>query len=66
MKPALLGKSKSKIHFRRVISSVLGRLRVLWLIVVAGLLLSGCVKYDAAVNFESQHRGEIVQHIKLG
>ncbi len=66
MKPALLGKSKSKIHFRRVISSVLGRFRMLWLIVVAALLLSGCVKYDAGVNFESQHRGEIVQHIKLG
>ncbi|MEG4088900.1 DUF3153 domain-containing protein [Microcoleus sp. Pol12B4] len=29
-------------------------------------LVSGCVQYDVGVNFESQTRGEIVQHIKLG
>ena len=42
------------------------RLRVLWVMLLATLLLSGCVKYDAGVNFQSPHRGEIVQHIKLG
>ena len=28
--------------------------------------LTGCVRYDFGVNFDSQHRGAIVQHIKLG
>ncbi|AFY33427.1 DUF3153 domain-containing protein [Calothrix sp. PCC 7507] len=37
-----------------------------WLIVLASLLLSGCVKYDVGVNFSNSNRGEIVQHIKLG
>jgi hypothetical protein len=27
-------------------------------------LVTGCVQYDVGVNFESQTRGEIVQHIK--
>lgn len=27
--------------------------------------LAGCVRYEVGVNFEDQHRGEIVQHIKL-
>jgi hypothetical protein len=43
-----------------------GRLRVLWVILLTSLLLSGCVKYDAGINFEGQHHGAIVQHIKLG
>lgn len=29
-------------------------------------LVTGCVQYEVGVNFESQTRGEIVQHIKLG
>lgn len=35
-------------------------------IVLVVLLLSGCVRYDVGVNFDNPHRGEIVQHIKLG
>lgn len=42
------------------------RLRVLWVILLASLLVSGCVNYDVGVNFESQNHGQIVQHIKLG
>lgn len=42
--------------------------RVLVVMVMAcGLmLLSGCVQYDLAVNFDSQTHGEIVQHIQIG
>ncbi|MBE9094458.1 DUF3153 domain-containing protein [Tychonema sp. LEGE 07203] len=29
-------------------------------------LVTGCVKYDVGVNFDSQTHGKIVQHIKLG
>nr|WP_245817278.1 DUF3153 domain-containing protein [Hydrococcus rivularis] len=28
-------------------------------------LLTGCVRYEVGINFDHQHRGEIVQHIKL-
>jgi hypothetical protein len=42
------------------------RLRVLWVILLTSLLLTGCVKYDVGVNFQGQHHGAIVQHIKLG
>lgn len=41
------------------------RLRFLWVILLASLLLSGCVQYDVGVNFKGQHHGTIVQHIKL-
>lgn len=44
---------------------VLARMRVLWVMLLAVFLLSGCVQYDAGVNFESPNKGEIVQHIKL-
>lgn len=40
--------------------------RVLLAILLASMLLSGCVEYDVGVNFESQTHGELVQHIKLG
>jgi hypothetical protein len=36
------------------------------MMLLASLLLSGCVQYDVGINFESPNRGEIVQHIKLG
>jgi len=44
---------------------ILVRLRMLWLLLLASLLLSGCVQYQVGLNFESQTRGEIVQHITL-
>ncbi|WP_414564167.1 MULTISPECIES: DUF3153 domain-containing protein [unclassified Anabaena] len=39
---------------------------ILWLVVLTSLLLTGCVHYDAGVNFQNSNRGELVQHIKLG
>lgn len=59
MKPAVL----NLLPFCR---QILGRLRVLWVILLPALLLSGCVQYNVGVNFEGQHHGVIVQHIKLG
>ena len=38
---------------------------MLWLLLLASLLLSGCVQYDVGVTFKSQTKGEIVQHIQL-
>ena len=40
--------------------------RLLFAIVVASLLLAGCMDYDLDVSFESPNRGAIVQSIKLG
>lgn len=41
------------------------RLRFVCLVLFASLLLSGCVQYEAGVNFDNSNRGELVQHIKL-
>ncbi|GAX39585.1 hypothetical protein NIES4075_05410 [Tolypothrix sp. NIES-4075] len=41
------------------------RLRFVFFVLLASLLLSGCVQYEAGVNFENSNRGELVQHIKL-
>lgn len=54
------------VDLLQFIRRILGRLRVLWAVLLSALLLSGCVQYDVGVNFEGQHRGAIVQHIKLG
>lgn len=39
---------------------------IILLVVLASLLLSGCVKYDVGVNFSNSNSGALVQHIKLG
>ena len=41
------------------------KLRLLWFILIAVLLLSGCVHNDVGVNFFDANHGEIVQHIRL-
>ncbi|MGK7938620.1 MAG: DUF3153 domain-containing protein [Crocosphaera sp.] len=45
----------------------IGRLKKLLLPILLSFLvcLTGCVRYDVGVNFYEQHRGEIVQHIRL-
>lgn len=52
--------------FLRQISSWIKRRRLVGIIILASLFLSGCVKYDVGVNFDRPNHGEIVQHIKLG
>ena len=44
---------------------LLVRLRLLWFMLLAALLLSGCVQSEVGLNFNSQTRGEMVQHITL-
>ena len=39
--------------------------RLTWAMILASLLLTGCVNYDVGVKFDHPNRGEIVQHIKL-
>lgn len=54
------------VDLLQLIRRVVVRLRVLGILLLASLLLSGCVKYDLGVNLEGAHHGTIVQHIKLG
>jgi Protein of unknown function (DUF3153) len=48
------------------IRRLIGRSRLIWVLLLGSLLLSGCVKYDVGVTFNRPSQGEIVQHIKLG
>ena len=38
---------------------------IVFMVIFASLFLSGCVKYDLGVNFNSTNNGELVQHIQL-
>jgi len=38
---------------------------IVFMVIFSSLLLSGCVKYDLGVNFNSTNNGELVQHIQL-
>lgn len=66
MKPAVLAIVQSVSQAIRRLLSVLMQTRLLMLVLFASLLLSGCVQYEVGVKFDNPHRGEIVQHIKLG
>jgi len=55
----------ARFNWRQVSRMILGRLRVFGVILLAGVLLSGCVQYDVGVNFQGAHKGQLVQHIKL-
>lgn len=55
-----------KTRFLRTLLRFLARWRLLWIVLLSSLLLSGCVQYQAGVNFDSPNHGEIIQHIKLG
>ncbi|MDY7015286.1 MAG: DUF3153 domain-containing protein [Cyanobacteriota bacterium] len=51
---------------RRRLRFAFPRWLLLTFIAIAALFLTGCVRYDVGIDFRSQYRGEIVQHIKLG
>jgi hypothetical protein len=38
---------------------------IVFMVILSSLLLSGCMKYDLGVNFNSTNNGELVQHIQL-
>ncbi len=44
-----------------------GKLKRLFLPLILSVLvlLTGCVRYDVGINFDEQHHGKIVQHIRL-
>ena len=49
----------------RLVKSLFKRIRLVCILLLASLLLSGCVDYDLGVNFNNANYGKFVQHIKL-
>lgn len=49
-----------------LVKSFFKRIRLICLLLLASLLLSGCVDYDLGVNLKNANYGEFVQHITLG
>lgn len=49
----------------RLVKSLFKRIRFVCILLLASLLLSGCVDYDLGVNFNNANYGKFVQHIKL-
>jgi Protein of unknown function (DUF3153) len=47
------------------LTRALVQLRLVGIMLLSTLLLSGCVRYDLGVNFDSPNRGTIVQQIRL-
>ena len=47
------------------VRKIIGQLRLLGIVLLSSLVLSGCVQYQVGVNFDSPNYGEIVQHIQL-
>jgi hypothetical protein len=50
----------------RLVQSLVRRIRLVCILLLASLLLSGCVDYDLGVNLNNANYGQFVQHIKLG
>ena len=61
-----MGTNILKQGWMRTIRDGLRRVRLFGFVLLASVLLSGCVQYQVGVNFDHPNHGEIVQHIKLG
>jgi hypothetical protein len=53
-------------QWRQVKRQVRSRLHYLLFLLLCGLFLSGCVRYDVGVTVAGQYQGTITQHIQLG
>ena len=70
MKTSILSKIishliKSVFFSLRKIGKITKIKPIVLMVILSSLLLSGCVKYDLGVNFNSTNNGELVQHIQL-
>jgi Protein of unknown function (DUF3153) len=57
---------KNTRYLKTLYQGISKRARIILLMVLSSLFLSGCVKYDVSVNFNSSNYGELIQHIHLG
>lgn len=53
------------LSLNRTVMQFLRQSQMIWVILFASLLLSGCVKSDVGITIESPNRGTITQHIRL-
>ena len=53
-------------NLKQLSKKIFGQMRLLGVLLLASVLLSGCVQYQVGINFDNPNQGEIVQHIKLG
>ena len=60
-----LFRSPLPVRGLRLIVRDLISLRLLWLILIAFFLLSGCVRSDIGIRFKDANHGKIVQHIHI-
>lgn len=56
---------RRRLRWERSVRQVVVRWRSLWIMVLAALLLSGCVQYETGIQFSSPHGGTLVQSIRL-
>lgn len=49
----------------RLIARFLGRWHLVWIILLAALCLSGCVRYDTEIQFRDPHQGLLIQRMQL-
>jgi len=47
------------------LAKLIGRSRVVWVMILTSFLLSGCVQCDVGIQFDNPNRGRIVQHIQV-
>ncbi len=64
MRSSVLTIKKNKFDVERGVRRLV-RMPILWIVLLASLLLSGCVQYDLGINFAGTNKGEFIQHIKL-
>ena len=57
--------SFSTLRGIRLIVRLLLRLRLLWIIVIASLFLSGCVHYEVGMQFADTNHGEMIHSIRF-
>lgn len=58
-------RTATRMSLPRFVIHWLVKLRLIWIILVAFLFLSGCVRYDVGVTFSDANHGTIVQQIHL-
>ena len=63
--PRLKSQQSPLQRTQQLATHLMQRSRSIWLMLLFSLLLSGCVRYDVGVQFDSANRGEFVQHIQI-
>ncbi len=63
--PTLQSQQSPLQRTKQLVTQMIQRSRSIGLLLLLSLLLSGCVRYDVGVRFDSANGGEFVQHIQI-